>query len=264
MVNPATLTVRNLAVAIGGRRLLEAVDLQIECGAVMSVIGPNGAGKTTLLRAIAGEFTQHRASVSGSVDFAGRDLSSWPLASRALQMAVLPQSNLLNFPFLVIEVIELGRVPHSSGYRVDQQIVNTVAELMDVKHLLRREYTQLSGGEKQRVQLARVFAQLWSDTPAPPRLLLLDEPLQALDYGHQRQVMQAIASLAQQGVAVLQVMHDVNLAAQFSQHMLALVAGKMCESGSVERIMQSETLAQIFGVQLHVVRHPRDGHPVLV
>ncbi|NNC55804.1 MAG: heme ABC transporter ATP-binding protein [Pseudomonadales bacterium] len=255
---------RELQVAIGGRPLLEAVNLQLGCGEVMSVIGPNGAGKTTLLRAIAGEFSQHQASVRGSIEFAGRNLSSWTLASRALQLAVLPQSNLLNFPFLVCEVIELGRVPHSSGHRVDQQVVNTVAGLMDVEHLLQRVYTQLSGGEKQRVQLARVFAQLWSDEPALPRLLLLDEPLQALDYGHQRQVMQAIRGLAQQGVAVLQVMHDVNLAAQFSQRMLALVAGRMHESGSVEQIMQSQTLQQIFGVELHVVRHPQDGHPVLL
>jgi len=145
----------------------------------------------------------------------------------------LPTFCSLNFPFIVFEFILMGRAPHSTGDTEDRRIVAQVAEMMDLTHLLSRNYTQLSGGEKQRVHLARVFAQLWAEQGREPRVLLLDEPTSSLDYRHQYDVMQAIQNFAKQGVAVIQVMHDVNLAAQYSQKIVGFVGWCMKFEGGV-------------------------------
>lgn len=258
------LTVERLNVAIDGAQLLSGIDLQIEQGEIVSIIGPNGAGKTTLLRAIAGDFFHTSHSVSGDVQLAGRALDQWPVADKARYVSFLPQFSSLNFPFIVFEVILMGRAPHSTGDTEDRRIVAQVAEMMDLTHLLSRNYTQLSGGEKQRVHLARVFAQLWAEQGREPRVLLLDEPTSSLDYRHQYDVMQAIQNFAKQGVAVIQVMHDVNLAAQYSQKIVGLVGGCMKFEGGVEAIIQPQMMHALFGITVDVVRNPSSGLPVIV
>ena len=132
-------------------------------------------------------------------------------------------------------MVQLARIPHNTGRQCDDQIVKDALELMDISFLTNRLYTELSGGEKQRVQLARVLAQIWNseDAPAQTRLLLLDEPTSALDLGHQQQLMTAIRKLANQGVTVVMVLHDINLAAHYADTILALLCSERLAYGSV-------------------------------
>ncbi|MCL4169000.1 UNVERIFIED_CONTAM: hypothetical protein GTU68_027587 [Idotea baltica] len=224
----------------------------------MAIIGPNGAGKSSLLKAIAGDLTY-----SGSISIQG--LSETPTL-RARQVAVLPQLSLLNFPYRVSEVVGLSRIPHNTGRKRDDKIVKDALKLMDISFLTNRLYTELSGGEKQRVQLARVLAQIWSreDAPAESRLLLLDEPTTALDLGHQQQLMSAIRTLAQQGVTVVMVLHDINLAAHYADNILALLCSQQLAFGSVNEVITAPNIKSLFGVDAKVIMHPERNTPVVI
>lgn len=271
MASEPLLELRELSVLLGGSPRLQSINFSLGSGEVASVVGANGAGKTSLLRAIAGDFRRRPANsdgMQGSVLVEGRPTDAMSPRQRALCVAMLAQQSTLNFPFLVREVIALGRTPHDSGVQRDSEIVEQYAEAFDVSHLLGRSYTGLSGGERQRVQLARVFVQLAcavAEDEGHARLLLLDEPMAALDYRHQRQVAAAITAFAgQQNVAVLQVMHDVNLAAAYSSRMLALVDGRLyCDAG-VSDFMNEETINAVFDMQAEVIHHPANGRAIVV
>ncbi|MGB5323815.1 MAG: ATP-binding cassette domain-containing protein [Pseudomonadales bacterium] len=264
----AQLCVNELGVVLGDSARLAQVSFNVQCGEIASVVGANGAGKTTLLRAIAGDFAQGK-NLAGSVSFNGHAIDALSPRKRALCMAVLAQQNTLNFPFLVREVIALGRTPHDSGVDADRHIVQHCAARFDLLALLDRIYTELSGGERQRVQLARVFAQIEGASTqdvagAAPKLLLLDEPMSALDYRHQREVAAAIVELAAQHVAVLQVMHDINLAASYSSRMLALVDGRLCCDCDVPTFMQPGMLKTVFDIDAQILRHAETGRVLIV
>ncbi|NNC55327.1 MAG: heme ABC transporter ATP-binding protein [Pseudomonadales bacterium] len=263
MRGDSLLSLDNLSVTLGAARRVSQASFDLRAGEIASVVGANGAGKTTLLRAIAGDFTRGR-ELAGEVKFSGRELASMPPRQRALRMAVLAQQNTLSFPFLVSEVIALGRAPHDTGAVKDKAIVEQWAEAFDVQDLLGRVYTELSGGERQRVHLARVFTQLANmESAAPARLLLLDEPMSALDYKHQRQVAAAIAGIANNNVAVLQVMHDINLATQYSTRVIALRNGQVYSDSDVAEFMQAETLNAVFDINARLIQHPDSGRAML-
>lgn len=256
----AVLSITQLNVTAWGTSLLEGINLEVEAGNILSIIGPNGAGKTTLLNTIRNSIQP----TSGQVLLSGVKINQWANAELAKHFAVLPQQSLLNFPFAVEEVVSLGRIPHSSGNLVDGKIVEEVANLLDITHLFGRSYTRLSGGEKQRVQLARVMAQIWRAEDSGERLLLLDEPTNALDLGHQRQLMQLIRKFAQQGVAVVMVMHDIDLAASYSDEILALSCGRSIAQGKAEDVVVPDVLKTLYGVEIDVLQHPKTGRPVLL
>lgn len=238
--------------------LVDEVSCSVDAGEVLAVIGPNGAGKSTLIKALSGDIDyQGTAHIQG--------LADTPVL-RARQVAVLPQLSLLNFPYRVSEVVNLARIPHSTGRVRDDQIIDEVLELMDIGFLKNRLYTQLSGGEKQRVQLARVLAQIWSadDAPNGTRLLLLDEPTTALDLGHQRDLMRAIQQFARQGVAVVMVLHDINLAARYADTMLALLCSQQIACGPVSEVVTAANIDRLFGLQAEVIPHPQAGTPVVI
>lgn len=257
------LSLDNVAVELGGALRVAQASFKLQAGEIASVVGANGAGKTTLLRAIAGDFMR-KHEISGEITFYGHPLHALLPRQRALRMAVLAQQNTLGFPFLVREVIALGRAPHDTGAVNDNKIVEHCAEQFDVRHLLGRIYTELSGGERQRVHLARVFAQLAAPgEAADARLLLLDEPMNALDYKHQQQVAAAIAGIAEHNVAVLQVMHDINLATQYSTRVLALLNGKLHSDGDVANFMQAHILNAVFDIDARLMQHPDSGRAML-
>ncbi len=238
--------------------LVDDISAELSAGEVLSIIGPNGAGKSTLLKAIAGDIPYTgELKINGAANDA---------KLRARQIAVLPQLSLLNFPFRVSEVVALARIPHSTGNQRDQDIVSEALTLMDIDYLANRLYTELSGGEKQRVQLARVLAQIWSveDAPERTRLLLLDEPTAALDLGHQQQLMNAIRLFAQQGVAVLMVLHDINLAAQYSDKLLALLCSQRIAFGPPKEVVTVKHVKTLFGIEADVIKHPVHDTPVVI
>ncbi len=238
--------------------LVKQVSCHLNSGEVLAIIGPNGAGKSTLLNAIAGDL-----NYEGEITING--LEAEPKL-RARQIAVLPQLSLLNFPYRVSEVVALSRIPHKTGRQKDDQIVQEALALMDISFLSERLYTELSGGEKQRVQLARVFAQIWqkSDAANGTRLLLLDEPTAALDLGHQRLLMNAIRELASHGVAVVMVVHDINLAARYADKALALLCSERLAFGDINEVINAENIKSLFEIDVHIALHPDNNSPVVI
>lgn len=290
------LSVRNLSVKGWGAQLLNGVCFDVKAGEIAAIIGPNGAGKTTLMNTMLGD---HKHHVTGDIVACGYNITSneqQPVAvsaekidressksqskeqlknlpkdqargikgQRARHIAVLPQFSRLAFPFTVEEVVSLSRIPHSTGVTIDNAVVNDALKQLDVLHLKNRLYTQLSGGEKQRVQLARVMAQIWRSEDAEQRLLLLDEPTSSLDLGHQQQLMQAVRDFADQGVAVVMVVHDINIALRHGDQVLALLCGKVIAQGEPENVVTSELINKLYNLNMSIVRHPTTGKLTVV
>ena len=254
------LEVEGLALTAGGRTVVEAVEFVLAAGQHLAVIGPNGAGKSTLIHALIGDV----APAAGSIRLAGRALADWPARERACRVALLPQASALGFPFTVAEVVRLGRGPHASGSVADRDIVAQTLAACDIAHLRERAYTRLSGGEKQRVQLARVMSQIWRAQDAGARLLLLEEPVAALDLGHQRLVMREVAALAARGVAVVSVLHDISLAARYADRMLALREGRTIAAGTPAEVVTAEGMQRLFDTRTRVIVHPDSQTPVVL
>ena len=254
------LKLDHISAAPWGATLLQDINLELNPGVIYGVIGPNGAGKTSLLRCISGDI----ALREGCIRLGEKRLQEWKLRERARSLAVLPQLSLLNFPYTVDEVVMLGRIPHDTGARADRQIVQEVLKAMDIQYLRERLYTELSGGEKQRVQLARIFAQVWHPAGSQPRLILLDEPTTALDLSHQLQLMQLIRHLAGQGCAIVMVVHDFNLLSGVAGQLCALKAGKQVAQGPVADVMTAAVFAEVFAVNVHITPHPGDGRPIVI
>ncbi|WP_439133227.1 heme ABC transporter ATP-binding protein [Pseudomaricurvus sp.] len=240
--------------------ILRDVNLEVAAGQVVVVLGPNGAGKSSLLKVASGEVVPQ----SGEVHFNGQLLSSCSPAEKALHMAVLPQQSLLNFPFTVEEVVMLGRTPHNTGLVIDQDIVTQALRSTDSDYLREQTYTSLSGGEKQRVQLARVLAQVWQSEDQRQRVVILDEPTSALDYAHQQMVASLLREHSSNGCSVITAMHDLNLAAQCADQLVLMCCGQVRAVGSPDEVLQEDLLQEVFQVAFHRVTHPQTGRPWLL
>jgi iron complex transport system ATP-binding protein len=212
-----------ISFTIAGRRLLDAVGLRLSPGRIVGLIGPNGAGKSTLLKIMAGEL----CASAGSVRLFGRDLRDYAPAELARLRSVLAQSVTIAFPFDVDEVVRLGLPGHLPRARADQ-LVGKALDAVGLVAEAGRQCPSLSGGEQQRVHLARVLAQLWAASDdGRARYLLLDEPTASLDLSHQLLVMRVARAHAEAGGGVLAVMHDLNLAAMAADELVALHRGRV-------------------------------------
>lgn len=252
------LKAKGVSVRRGTSQVLHDIDLQLDPGEILGVLGPNGAGKSTLLGALSGEL----AVSAGEVMLHQRSLQTWDGPERARCLAVLPQSSSLNFGFLVEEVVGLGRLPHASGRTLDSQIVAAALHAADAQHLAFRSYLALSGGEQQRVHLARVLAQLWPGGTG--QILLLDEPTAMLDPLHQHSILQSVRRFAEQGGAVLVILHDLNLAARYCDRLFLLADGRARLSGTPEQVLRAEPLKSVFGLEVLIRQHPERGHPLVI
>jgi iron complex transport system ATP-binding protein len=257
----AVLTIRDLSVHGWGGQLLHHISVDVKAGELLAIIGPNGAGKTTLMNSIV---NTHQHQLVGDIDVCGQAASVWQSEARARHIAFLPQASVLSFPFTVEEVVSLSRTPHNTGVQLDRQIIHEALQALDINHLKQRLYTQLSGGEKQRVQLARVMAQIWRSDDAEQRLLLLDEPTSSLDLGHQEQLMDAVRLFANQGVATVMIVHDVNLAMRHADTVLALRDGKVIAQGQPSDVVNSALMKTLYNVNVTTIRHPETHKMILV
>lgn len=256
------LCARGIGVSAGASTLLQGVDLQLAPGHVGAILGPNGAGKSTLLSVLAGL----RAPDHGSVTLNGQAVSPAQVHRLARHRAVLPQETAVAFDFRLQEVVELGRYPHQlQPSRHEADIVQAAMQATGVAHMAQRAIASLSGGERARAQLARVMAQIW-ERPADgaPRWLLLDEPTAALDLRHQHDTLNTVQRWArEQGVGVLAVLHDPNLALRYADRAWVLEGGQMRASGYPARVLRPALVQRVWQVQASRVR-AADGVPQLL
>lgn len=249
------LSATGITVKLGGKTVLQHVDLPVKAGEVLALVGPNGAGKSTLLAALAGDIAlQH-----GEILLAGEPLHRWKPEELALRRAVLLQQVQLSFPFNVLEVVQMGRAPWSNteASENDDELVSAAMLATDVTDFASRKFSQLSGGEKARVALARVLAQ---DT----NVLMLDEPTAALDLRHQELVLQVARERAQSGRAVVVVLHDLNLAAGYADKVAVLEAGRLAALGTPEEVLTEELLSRVYQYSIDVMAHPVSGRTVVL
>lgn len=245
---------------IGSVTLLEDVSLTADAGEVLIVVGPNGAGKSTLLRILSGEI----APTEGEVTLAGRPSGEWSIRQRAEMRAVLPQEAELSFPFSCYEVVLLGRTPHVDGResQKDHAITRLAMAATDTRAYEERAYPTLSGGERQRVHAGRVLAQIWEGPSF--RALLLDEPTASLDLAHQHAMLRIARRMAEDRCAVVCVLHDLNLAAQYATKLAVMHDGRLHSVGRPSRILSPTLLADVFNVDALVVPHPELSCPMVV
>lgn len=235
--------------------------MEMRGGEILAVLGPNGAGKSTLRKVLCGDLT---ANV-GEVSMNDKPLAEWTLPERAKSRAVLPQDSSLNFPFTVLEVVLMGRAPHVNGAETekDYEIARQSLVAVEEAELAERLYPTLSGGERQRVQLARVLAQIWEKSKNP-RYLLLDEPTSNLDIAHQHSTLKTARRFASEGVAVLIILHDLNLAAQYADKILLLKNGKVSTLDIPEKVFTPEIILENFAVKVSVIKHPSFDCPLII
>lgn len=244
------LDVRGISVRAGrnGPVVLRDVAFQARTGELLVVLGANGSGKSTLLRTIGGELRP----VHGSVRWMGRPLEQYRLADLARERAFLDQQSRVPFAFTAREVVRMGRYPFRghARERQDEEAVDMALEAMHVAPFQHRPMPLLSGGEQQRVHIARVLAQL--HRPAGPSLLLMDEPLNDLDIKHQHAVMDLARTKAHKGACVIAVLHDVDLAARYADKLLFLHGGGCMGMGRPADVLDPEVLEAVYDMPAEV------------
>ena len=253
------LSANRLHYKIGAKSLIRDVSLHARPGELLAIVGPNGAGKSTLLKLCAGELTPQK----GAVLLNQQPLPNYTQRQLARLRAVLHQQNALSFPFRVSELVLMGRYPHyhtqpdAHDYHVAEAALNSVG----LGHFANRYVTTLSGGEQQRVHLARVLAQLWD---APDALLLLDEPTTGLDLLHQQQILTTARKMAEKGYAVVAVLHDLNMAAQYAHQMIMLKNCATIAVGSPREVLTAAHIEYVFGLPVQLVDSPVHDSPLIV
>lgn len=252
------LQLQSLSVSYGTRRVVDQISLQVDQGEVVALIGPNGSGKTTLIRAASGVIPAE----TGTVLVEGHDISRMNPVQRAGYLGVVPQVRNLPPAFTVWQVVLLGRTPYIGWFGQissrDIEQAEWALERTQLTSFRDRLVGELSGGEQQRVLLARALAQ---DTP----ILLMDEPTTYLDLHHQSVLLNLVRVLAQEGkLAVLMAIHDLNLAALYADRLALIVGGCLRAEGSPSQVLTTEILSRAFEVPVHVVTHPDYGTPLVL
>ncbi len=249
-----SLELRDLCVDIAGRRIVSGITLSVADGQVAGLLGPNGSGKSTILKAI----YRARRPVAGHVLVDGSDVRQMRPRMAARRVAMVAQENLIDFGFTVREMVMIGRTPHKGPFdrdsKDDQAIVQDAMQRTGCTDLADRRFHSLSGGEKQRVLIARALAQ-GADH------LILDEPTSHLDIRYQISVLELVAGL---GVTVLTALHDLNLAALFCDTVHVLADGRLIAAGSPAKVITPEIIRAAYGADVLVVDHPDTGTPQLL
>ncbi len=242
------LHAEHVSLSYGETKVLRSVSMQLQRGEVLGLIGPNGAGKTTLLRILAAL----QLADKGEVFWQGQSLMNIPLKQRAHHIGYLAQGAPAHWPLRVEKVVALGRLPHQQPWQrlssEDKDVIESAIDQTDIGHLRQRIITTLSGGERMRVLLARLFA-------SQPQLVLADEPVAALDPYHQLHIMELLHEHAHntrpntpQG-AVIVVLHDLNLAARFCDRLLLLKQGKLVAEGKPADVLNPQRLNEAYGIE---------------
>lgn len=250
------LETKQLSVQLGSQAILENITFTAQPGQFCAIIGPNGSGKTTLMRALSGDI-----AFTGEARLHGLNIANAKAWEMAMLRAVLPQASNLSFPFTVREIVRLGlttgvaeETNPSDPIQISEQALNHV----DLEGFGSRFYQELSGGEQQRVQMARVLCQVWQPVlQGKSRYLFLDEPISSLDIKHQIQIMGIARAYAARGGAVLAILHDLNLTAMFADALVLLDHGRVFAQGRPSDVLTTENLSQVYQYPLAVNTIPK-------
>lgn len=250
------LHIRNISYKVPDRYLLQHISADFKPGAVTALMGSNGAGKSTLLKIISGEIKPTK----GNIYWNGIDLRDWKQNELAKTRAVLRQQYQMQLPFAAYDIIAMGRYPHFKNKMTSKcaAVINEVAVYTGVQHLMKRNYLTLSGGEQQRVQLARVLAQVW-DAPEKQKLILLDEPVSALDIQYQHQLLALVKELTNNNFTIIAVLHDLNLAMQYADEVMLLKMSKIVQFADKQQALTTQNIQETFGVSAAL--HQANGYP---
>lgn len=253
------MEIRNVSFVVKNRILLENVSISVRPGQFWAIVGANGAGKSTLLKLLSAE----HALSAGSIVFHEKELKNYRLKDLARLRSVLAQQNTITLQFSVREIVLMGRYPFydSEPTRQDLSIVDLCLEQAGVTALRDRLYPTLSGGEQQRVQLARTLAQIWE---VENGLILLDEPTTGMDLLHQYETFRIAREMTKKGFAVVAVMHDLNQALQYADQVLLLKSGRTYASGNPHEVLTAANIQAAFGLPVRIF-HPDDApHAVII
>ncbi len=256
------LIVQQVSQYANTKPILQEVSFSAAPGRLTILLGANGAGKSTLLRLLAGESSTQK----GDIRLDGKPIADYTPHQLALRRAMLTQHFTVSLPFTCEEIVTMGRYPHfgQQPTQADKAVINDCMEEMDVAGFKDRIYHTLSGGEQQRVQLARVLAQLHGQPQKGSRLLLLDEPTSGMDVFHQQLCLKKAKEKARAGAIVIAILHDLNLAAQFGDQLLLLHKGRLTAQGSPKNLLQPNRIRETYGIDVEIVYHTAYDFPIIV
>lgn len=253
------MEVHSVSYSVKGRQLVNNISLRLNEHKLLAIVGPNGAGKSTLLKLL----TRELNPTAGTVYFGGKNLREYSHLELARKRAVLSQQNKLSLPFEVQEVVMMGRYPFhkNAPEEADYMIVEECLRRVDMLGFAKRTFTTLSGGEQQRVQLAKSLAQIWSQKGA---FLFLDEPTNGLDLRHQYLALEIAKELTRKGWGVVAVLHDLNMAMYYADEVLMLQKGTVRSLGKPEDVFTPDRIMEVFDVAVALVKRPDTNEVVIV
>jgi len=256
------LRAEKISFSVGKKQILKNVSASFLPGEFNMILGPNGSGKSSFLKIFSGEINRFQ----GTVLYDNKKIKELRKEELAKKRAVMSQQADLGFPLLVEEVVMMGRYPHFTfnPNKKDVTICNEVIERMNLVEFKERNYLTLSGGEKQRVQFARVLAQVWEKPADGYRYLFLDEPLNSLDISYQHEFLQAAVELIKDHTVLIAVMHDINLAAHYADNLFFLKEGEMIVHGRPKDILTENIIEKVFNVKTKVIENPVTGKPLVI
>ena len=242
---------------IGSRTILRDCSLELRPGKFTAVVGPNGAGKTSLLRILSGEDKDY----NGTIEINGASIRRMPVSTLSRMRAVLPQQTNINFPFTTEQIVEIGRHAHKCSSTENIAVINRAMEHTDTTRFKGRLYSSLSGGEQQRVQMARVIAQITTNESAN-RYMMLDEPTASLDIAQQHLLLSLARQMCNEKIGVLAILHDLNLAIQYADDILLLRNGHSIGYGQVDEVISEDIIEETFGHPVKMIMN--DGLPLII
>jgi iron complex transport system ATP-binding protein len=255
------LKLQDIQYNISGKQILSNVNIDFAPGQLHMILGPNGSGKTSLMKIASGQIENFK----GLVSYDNTSIKEITTASLATYRSYLSQQNHIPFPLKVIELIQMGRYPHYEyqASKKDFDIIHEVIDQLSIQHLQNRDFNTLSGGEQQRVQFARVLAQVWEKINGKNRYLFLDEPLNNLDIQYQKYLLQTIQKFIGEDMVVIMVVHDINWALAYADKVYFLKEGNLFAHGNPTDIITTQLIADVFKIDAQLINVPGQKHAVV-